>query len=81
MSNILTVFGASGNQGGSIIRSVLADPELSKSFQIRTVTRDTKKPAIKALEQQGVEVVSVSGSDSRNSREFLVQSNSANTCF
>lgn len=81
MSNILTVFGASGNQGGSIIRSVLADPELSKSFQILTVTRDTKKPAIKALEQQGVEVVSVSGSDSRNSREFLVQSNSANTCF
>ena len=60
MPNILTVFGASGNQGGSVIRSVLADPELSKSFKIRAVTRDTTKPNIKALQEQGVEVVSVS---------------------
>jgi uncharacterized protein YbjT (DUF2867 family) len=60
MSSILTVFGASGNQGGSVIRSVLADPELSKSFKIRAVTRDTTKPGIKALQEQGVEIVSVS---------------------
>ncbi|KAL2201933.1 NmrA-domain-containing protein [Sarocladium strictum] len=58
MSSILTVFGASGNQGGSVIRSVLADPELSKSFKIRAVTRDTTKPGIKALQEQGVEIVS-----------------------
>lgn len=60
MSKILTVFGATGNQGGSVIRAILADPVLSKSWKIRGVTRDTSKPAAKKLAQDGVEVVSVS---------------------
>ncbi|OOF97626.1 hypothetical protein ASPCADRAFT_206405 [Aspergillus carbonarius ITEM 5010] len=57
MSQILTVFGATGNQGGSVIKSVLADPVLSKQFKIRGVTRDASKPAAKQLADQGVEVV------------------------
>lgn len=60
MSKILTVFGATGNQGGSVIRTILADAVLSKSWKIRGVTRDTSKPAAKKLAQDGVEVVSVS---------------------
>lgn len=61
MSRILAVFGATGTQGGSVIRSVLADPALSKQFKIRAITRDTSKPAAKALAAKGIEVVSVSG--------------------
>ncbi|ETS85020.1 hypothetical protein PFICI_03045 [Pestalotiopsis fici W106-1] len=56
MSKILTVFGATGNQGGSVIRAVLADSVLSKEFSIRGITRDVSKPAAKALASKGVDV-------------------------
>jgi uncharacterized protein YbjT (DUF2867 family) len=59
MSKLITVFGATGKQGGSVIRSILADPLLSKEFKIRGVTRDPTKPAGQALITKGVEVVSV----------------------
>lgn len=59
MSKILTVFGATGNQGGSVIEHVLADSTLSKSFKIRGITRDVSKPAAQALIQQGVEMKTV----------------------
>ncbi|PYH47108.1 NmrA/HSCARG family protein [Aspergillus saccharolyticus JOP 1030-1] len=57
MSQIITVFGATGNQGGSVVKSILADPVLSKEWKIRGVTRDTSKPAAQALAAQGVELV------------------------
>lgn len=60
MSNILTVFGATGNQGGSVIKTILADPVLSQKWKIRGVTRDTSKPAAKELAASNVEMVSVS---------------------
>lgn len=59
MSKILSVFGATGNQGGSVIKAVLADPVLSEVFKIRAITRDAAKPAAQALAKQGVEVVVV----------------------
>ncbi len=59
MSPVLTVFGATGKQGGSVVKSVLAHPTLSKQYNIRGVTRDPAKPAAKALADQGVEVVQV----------------------
>ncbi|KAH6867794.1 hypothetical protein B0T10DRAFT_541803 [Thelonectria olida] len=57
MSKLLTVFGATGNQGGSVIRAILNDPTLSKQFKIRAITRDASKPAAKELAAKGVEVV------------------------
>jgi uncharacterized protein YbjT (DUF2867 family) len=59
MSKLITVFGATGNQGGSVIRHILADPQLSTEFKVRGVTRDTTKPAAQELAGKGVEVVSV----------------------
>jgi uncharacterized protein YbjT (DUF2867 family) len=59
MSKLITVFGATGNQGGSVIRYILDDAQLSKEFSIRAVTRDPSKPAAKTLAEKGVEVVSV----------------------
>lgn len=56
MSKIITVFGATGNQGGSVVEAILADPTLSKEFKIRGITRDVSKPASKALADRGVEM-------------------------
>ncbi|KAL2849446.1 hypothetical protein BJY01DRAFT_210602 [Aspergillus pseudoustus] len=58
MSKLLTVFGATGHQGGSVIRTVLADSSLSSQFKIRGITRDVSKPDAKALADKGVEVLS-----------------------
>lgn len=60
MSKLITVFGATGNQGGSVIKHILADPTLSKAFTIRGITRDVSKPAAQALADQGVELRAVS---------------------
>ncbi|KAK0702064.1 hypothetical protein B0T26DRAFT_758017 [Lasiosphaeria miniovina] len=57
MSKLLTVFGGTGTQGGSVIRAVLADAALPKTFKIRAVTRDVSKPPAQLLAQQGIEVV------------------------
>jgi len=59
MSKVLTVFGATGKQGGSVIQTVLSDKKLSSEFAIRAVSRDTNKPASKELAAKGVEVVPV----------------------
>ena len=59
MSKTITVFGASGNQGSSVIRAVLDDAALAKEFRIRAVTRDVSKPAIVELTKRGVEAVVV----------------------
>jgi uncharacterized protein YbjT (DUF2867 family) len=54
---LLVIFGATGNQGASIIDFVLADPELSNRYAIRGLTRDPSSSASQALKQKGVEVV------------------------
>ncbi|KAJ1325219.1 NmrA family NAD(P)-binding protein [Microdochium nivale] len=63
---ILAVFGATGNQGGSVITHVLADPELSSAYTIRAITRDTTSAKAAALaSREGVaEVVAADLSDS-----------------
>ncbi|EEP77940.1 conserved hypothetical protein [Uncinocarpus reesii 1704] len=58
MSKLIVVFGATGNQGGSVVDGILQDPVLSKEFRIRGITRDVTKPAAKQLESKGVEVKS-----------------------
>ena len=57
MSKLLVVFGATGNQGGSVVDYVLKDPELSKEYNVRAVTRDPSSASSKALKEKGAEVV------------------------
>lgn len=57
MSKLLVVFGATGNQGRSVVDSVLDDPELSKRYKIRAVTRDPSKASAQELASKGAEVV------------------------
>ncbi|KAF2427659.1 NmrA family transcriptional regulator [Tothia fuscella] len=63
MSKIFTVFGATGNQGGSVVKHILEHPELSKTYKIRAITRDVSKPASQALKAKGAEVVAANLND------------------
>jgi len=50
---LVTVFGATGNQGSSVVNSLLADGK----FSIRAITRKPDSDEAKALKSKGVEVV------------------------
>ncbi|GJP96743.1 hypothetical protein CBS115989_4409 [Aspergillus niger] len=54
---LFVVFGATGIQGGSVARAILADPIASKQFNVRAITRDPSKPAARSLAQQGAELM------------------------
>jgi uncharacterized protein YbjT (DUF2867 family) len=55
MSKLIAVTGATGAQGGGLIRALLADRDAG--FAARAITRDPESPAARALADQGVEVV------------------------
>jgi hypothetical protein len=57
---VIAVIGATGGQGGSVVKSILADPKMSENWAIRGVTRDASKDSSKQLASRGVEVVEVS---------------------
>ncbi|KAH8801727.1 hypothetical protein F5884DRAFT_847621 [Xylogone sp. PMI_703] len=56
---VLVVFGATGNQGGSVIRAFLCDPVTAQQFHIRAITRDPSKSAAAALDRKGVSVIKI----------------------
>lgn len=62
MAKTLVNFGATGQQGGSIISYVLSDPELSQQYSIRAITRDTNSEKAKELNNK-VGVVQANVSD------------------
>lgn len=57
---VLVVFGATGIQGGSVVRAMLGDARTREAWTVRGVTRDTSKPSAKALETLGAQTVAVS---------------------
>src|SRR5829696_6609678 len=52
---IIAVTGATGTQGGGLVRAILADP--NSGFTVRAITRDPNKDKAKALAAAGAEVV------------------------
>ena len=48
-AKLVTVFGATGRQGGSVVRALLQD----SSFKVRAVTRNPDGNNAKALQEQG----------------------------
>ncbi|RGP73391.1 family 1 [Fusarium longipes] len=58
-SKLITVFGATGSQGGSVVQSILQNK--SQSFKVRGITRNPESEKAKALANQGVEVVKADG--------------------
>ncbi|KAK6615420.1 hypothetical protein ACHAPC_011034 [Botrytis cinerea] len=59
MSKILTVIGATGAQGGSVVASALK----SGYYKVRGVTRNVESAAAKALTAKGVEMVTADTND------------------
>lgn len=55
--HLLTIFGATGNQGGSIIDTVLAHPHLTSKYSLRAITRDPSSTKSQSLAKQGIELV------------------------
>jgi uncharacterized protein YbjT (DUF2867 family) len=52
---IIAVVGATGAQGGGLVRAILADT--NSEFAVRAITRDANSGAARALRAQGAEVV------------------------
>jgi uncharacterized protein YbjT (DUF2867 family) len=69
MSNekkIIAVVGATGAQGGGLVRAILADP--SRTFTARAITRKPDSERARELAKQGVEVVSADLDDPQSVR-------------
>ncbi|KAJ5738140.1 hypothetical protein N7493_001295 [Penicillium malachiteum] len=56
---LITVYGATGNQGGSVARSLLRNP----SFRVRGITRNVDSKASQLLKALGTEMVQGDGFD------------------
>ncbi|MBS1903824.1 MAG: NmrA/HSCARG family protein [Bacteroidetes bacterium] len=52
---IIVVFGATGAQGGGLVRAILNDS--NSEFSVRAVTRDTTSPKAQAIAAMGAELV------------------------
>ena len=52
----IVVFGATGAQGGGLVRAILNDP--NSQFAVRAVTRDVDSDKARALKEMGAELVS-----------------------
>ena len=62
----IAVVGATGAQGGGLVRAILADP--SGGYAARAVTRDPASDKAKALAQQGAEVIAANVDDKASLR-------------
>ena len=60
---LLTVFGATGNQGGSVIDIVLSDESLKERYRLRGISRNSSSKSAQALTARGVEMVSANVND------------------
>ena len=67
MSKVLVVFGATGQQGNSVVSYV--KERMSDKFKIRAITRDPSKPEAKALQESGVEVVKADLNDKQSIKQ------------
>lgn len=59
-TKIITVFGITGNQGGSVARSLVKNP----TFRVRGITRNVESKSSKSLLAAGVEMIQADGFDS-----------------
>jgi uncharacterized protein YbjT (DUF2867 family) len=66
MSKLIAVVGATGAQGGALVRAILADP--SREFAVRALTRNPDSAAAKELTAAGAEVVAADLDDEASVR-------------
>jgi uncharacterized protein YbjT (DUF2867 family) len=53
---IITIVGATGTQGGSVLKALLSSPHRS-SYHLRAITRNPSSPSALALSSQGVSLI------------------------
>ncbi len=63
---IIAVLGATGAQGGGLVRAILSHP--SDGFAVRAITRDTNSPKARELAKLGAEVVAADIDDEASLR-------------
>jgi uncharacterized protein YbjT (DUF2867 family) len=66
---IIVVFGATGAQGGGLVRAILNDS--SSEFAVRAITRDTNSEKAKELAAMGAEVVTADVDDIQSMKRVL----------
>ena len=64
---IIAVVGATGAQGGGLVRAILADP--NGGFAVRAITRNVNSDAAKQLASLGAEVVAADVYDHESIRQ------------
>src|SRR5688500_7707289 len=69
MSRIITVFGATGAQGGGLARAILTDPQ--QRFRVRAVTRKPDSPAARALSEIGADIIVADLDDAASVRRAM----------
>lgn len=68
MAKLITVFGATGNQGGAVARALL-----DKGYKVRAVTRNPDNANAKALQGLGAELVQVKDMEDAASLEAAIK--------
>jgi uncharacterized protein YbjT (DUF2867 family) len=63
---LIAVVGATGQQGGGLVRAILADPD--RTFAVRALTRNPESPKAKGLAAAGAEVVAADLDDEASVR-------------
>lgn len=66
---IIVVFGATGAQGGGLVRAILNDPD--SEFSVRAVTRDPRSDKSQELARMGAEVVAANIDDPQSMKKAL----------
>ncbi|HKG69099.1 MAG TPA: NmrA/HSCARG family protein [Segetibacter sp.] len=66
---IITVFGATGAQGGGLANAILNDP--NSEFAVRAITRDANSDKAKQLAQKGAEIVTADIDDQNALKKAL----------
>ena len=64
--NVIAVVGATGAQGGGLVRAILGDP--AGGFSARAVTRDARAPKARHLSESGADVVTADLDDAASVR-------------
>jgi uncharacterized protein YbjT (DUF2867 family) len=72
---IIAVLGATGAQGGGLVRAILSDP--GGGFAVRALTRDVNSEKAKALAQQGAEVVATDVDDPKSLKKAFTGAHGA----
>ncbi|WP_455170657.1 NmrA/HSCARG family protein [Aegicerativicinus sediminis] len=68
-TKLITVFGATGAQGGGLVRAILSDK--SSNFKVRAITRNASSEKANALKKLGAEVVEANIDDTESIKAAL----------